>query len=136
MNEWNYMETRVRSWTARQPSPKLARKLFGAGPQNNSAEALHQSAWALVAAAACLVLMTWVQLSHFSLGRRMVMPSPGLTLMEPGILAAMALGQENFASINLEQNILQRLTVDWTNDALSFTAPGPLEVALTNRLRQ
>lgn len=128
----------MRSWIPHRPSNRIYQRIFAADTPGTGTESFRhfQLSWMAGAVAICLLIALWAASPGLSLRQRMAMTTPRINLLEPGFLATIVLSNHSFASINLEQNILQRLNFDWTNGEASFSSAGPLEVALTNRLRQ
>src|SRR5262245_32903458 len=124
MNEKNNLETRLRSWTPRRPSPGLERRIFDGRTASKPGEgrrhpwpALPAFASLLAPAAACLLLAAGV-LTHSG-------PLTNAVRSEREALAAMSVSNQSFAaylpgSFQLSANRLD--TFGWTNGA-GFNSP-------------
>src|SRR5580658_3923658 len=71
MDEMNPLESRLQSWTPRRPSPKIARRLFGAAEKSSLRPARLGNAWNwLSPAAACaLTMLVAVHAANHTPGR-------------------------------------------------------------------
>jgi len=121
MKEMNTLETQLRSWTPRRPSPRLERRLFGR-------EALHFSISRLISVltptAACVLLTV----SMLKQSAHELLPDGG----NQAALVAMGLSNQNYAAYlpGAFQPTANRVdTFEWTNRGYSnssmdsFTSP-------------
>ena len=117
MNETNELETQLRSWKPRRPSPALERKIFGrrvAAPERGAAakpRIVFPAFASLLAPAAACVLVTGTLLNH---------SGPGLTSPAASgeALAGLSMSNQSYAaylpgSFQLDVNRLD--TFRWTN---------------------
>lgn len=111
MKEMNPLETQLRSWTPRRPSPKLERRLLG-GPIRRYTLPRLVSIFAPVAACLVLTLAGWKQ-----------MPAPLLASEDPQVaLVASSLSNQNFAPYlpgNCQSAANRWDTFEWTNRGYS-----------------
>jgi len=114
MKEMNTLETQLRSWTPRRPSPRLDRRLLGAEPLHFS---LSRLATVLAPTAACLLLTV----SMIRQSAPDLLPNRGTQ----SAMVAMGLSNQNFAAYlpGSFQPTANRLdTFEWTNRGYSTSS--------------
>ena len=121
MKEMNPLETQLRSWTLRRPSPGLERRLFGSKPRPSS---LPRLITVLTPAAACVLLTV----SMMKQSVHELLPNGD----QRAAMVAMGLSNQNYAAYlpGTYQPTANRVdTFEWTNRGYSnssmdsFTSP-------------
>jgi hypothetical protein len=128
MSNWNQLETTLRSWTPRAPSPKLKARLFGAtetaaagvpGSVNAAAADEPPFSWQWFAPSMALVLIATFLLGHQSgvLGLSSV--------TSPGLIATAALGQPDLSTYYIaarhSENNMPVVGVEGTNRSFAMS---------------
>jgi len=123
MNDLNPWENQLASWTPRNPSPRIRRRLFTAPAIETEGRRGPAMAWLPAAAAACAFLVTgWLALPH---GAR-------------GVAAAASGGSNLLASLTLpdsscqQWNLWSAVSFDWTKLRGSLSVSSPSGVGNTN----
>ena len=129
MSELNPLETQLRSWTPRRPSPGLKARLFG-GRQRPRTEARLSLGW-LAPVTACLLLL-FVTFNQTGGGLAGVSATAG-----QGPIVAMTLSNVSLAaylpgSFPYERNALPADTFEWTNTSRSPSSIASFPLSKTN----
>jgi hypothetical protein len=142
MNEPTQLETQLRSWTPRRPSPELRERIFSveAAPQKSRIP-LRSWNWlapATVCALSLMVVFGGRPHSQFNLGSGDTnlffasITMNGMTSNDVGSTQAdFALSKSD---LNLEQNVWRTASFDSTNLAQTRSSMGSLPVGKTNSL--
>ena len=112
MKEMNTLETRLRSWTPRRPSPGLERRVLGSEPSAHFS--LSRLATVLVPTAACLLLA--IPMARQSAHE--LLPNEG----QRAAMVAMSLSNQNYAAYlpgSFQPTANRVDTFEWTNRGYS-----------------
>ena len=125
MNTMNEVETYLRGWTPRRPSPGLERRLF---PRPRPAESRPALSWLWLSPVAACLLIVLVNSGFRPDG-------PVAAELRQGPLVAMILSNQSYAAYlpgSFQRNENRWDTFDWTNTSGFPFSDGPFERGTRN----
>lgn len=147
MSNWNQLETQLRDWTPRPPSPELKKRIF-AEPETapvvapRTPRGMPAFHWLAPAAACCLTLFTLLRTNNFQNDRPdsrenhaiFAVAMSSLTASNPtATLPAHWFGL-SATDENLQWNIWSKASFDWTKEGQFLSTNRSLQLARTNYL--
>jgi len=132
MNEWNPLETQLRSWTPRRPSARLKPGVFSRAAAVSSHPAMIWN-W-LAPATGCLLLLVLTFGRQGNSWQRLTGP-------DAGPIVAITLSNQSLAayfpgSFPHEQNTVPDDTFKWTNNSRSPSSIPSFPLSKTNHLER
>jgi hypothetical protein len=127
------MEERLRSWSPRQPSSAIKRRLF---PKLQPERAPHETGlgWVLPIAACAVGALLLLQIAGGERPARGAVPFFAM-IGSNTVSKSSSTREIMFASadVNLQWNVWDRATFHWTNEHLWTSSMGSLQLAKTNQ---
>ena len=132
MNEWNPLETQLRSWTPRRPSARLRAGVFSHAATASSHPSMMWN-W-LAPATGCLLLLALTFGRPGNNWQRLAGP-------DAGPIVAITLSNQSLAayfpgSFPREQNAVPADTFEWTNNSRSPSSIPSFPLSKTNHLER